>query len=95
MIGVVSPEGSQEEIGGIAGVNYGTIKNCNFTGAVSGQKSVGAITGINKSYGQIFECTANAVVLATDYTGGIAGVNEGIIDACINESKVYSVANFI
>ena len=49
---------------------------------------MGAITGINKSYGQIFECTANAVVLATDYTGGIAGVNEGIIDACINESKV-------
>ena len=36
--GVVSPEGSQEEIGGIAGVNYGTIKNCTFTGAVSGQK---------------------------------------------------------
>ena len=86
--GVVSPEGSQEEIGGIAGVNYGTIKNCTFTGAVSGQKSVGAIAGINKSYGQIFECTSNAIVLATDYSGGIAGVNEGIIDACINESKV-------
>jgi len=88
VIGVVSPEGSQEEIGGIVGVNYGTIINCSFTGAVSGQKSVGAIAGINKSYGQIFECKTNAVVLATDYTGGIAGVNEGIIDACTNESRV-------
>ena len=86
--GVVSPEGSQEEVGGIVGVNYGTIKNCTFTGAVSGQKSVGAIAGINKSYGQIFECKSNAIVLATDYSGGIAGVNEGIIDACINESRV-------
>ena len=38
---------TEEEIGGIAGVNYGTIKNCTFTGAVSGQKSVGAIAGIN------------------------------------------------
>lgn len=88
VVGVVSPEGSQEEIGGIAGVNYGTIKNCTFTGAVSGQKSVGAIVGINKSYGQIFECRSNAIVLATDYTGGIAGVNEGIIDACTNDSRV-------
>lgn len=88
VVGAVSPEGTQEEIGGIAGVNYGTIKNCTFTGAVSGQKSVGAIAGINKSYGQILECKSNAIVLATDYTGGIAGVNEGIIDACINESRV-------
>lgn len=88
VVGVVSPEGSQEEIGGIAGVNYGTIKNCTFTGAVSGQKSVGAIAGINKSLGQILECKSNAIVLATDYSGGIVGVNEGIVDACVNESKV-------
>ena len=86
--GAVIPAGSQVEVGGIAGVNYGMIKDCYFEGTVCGVETVGAITGMNKSMGKVLSCNSNAVVLATDYTGGIVGVNEGIVDDCINKSRV-------
>ena len=86
--GAVVPTGSQVEVGGIAGVNYGTIQNCYFEGTVCGVEAVGTIVGINKSMGKILSCNTNALVLATDFTGGIAGINEGLIDDCINKSRV-------
>lgn len=86
--GEIHPSGSQENIGGIAGVNYGTITNCSFAGEVHGINSVGAVAGINKGTGNIISCSSNALVLATNYTGGIAGTNEGVLSACTNESSV-------
>lgn len=86
--GAVVPTGSQEEIGGIAGVNYGTIQKCYFEGTVCGVETVGAIAGRNQSSGQILNCSSNALVMATDNTGGVAGVNNGIIDDCINKSRI-------
>lgn len=86
--GEMKPQGSQTSIGGIAGANYGTIANSSFTGAITGIDSVGAIVGINKGTGNIISCSSNALVLATNYTGGIAGTNEGVISACTNESSV-------
>ena len=86
--GIVRPEGSQEQIGGLAGVNYGVVENCSFTGSVRGKKSVGAVAGINKSTGKIISCRSNASVTATYYTGGIAGKNEGQISGCRSESSV-------
>lgn len=86
--GTVRPSGSQIEVGGIVGVNYGTIQECSFKGTVCGIEAVGAIAGINKSTGQILGCSSDAIVMATNDTGGIAGVNAGIIDDCTNNSKV-------
>lgn len=88
LAGAVVMTGSQQEIGAIAGVNYGLIQNCTFTGTVYGTESVGAIAGYNTSSGQIIGCRSNAVVLAKDNTGGIVGVNAGIIDNCISESAI-------
>ena len=42
------------KIGGIAGVNFGLIRDCSFNGRVSGLKSTGGITGLN--YGDIINC---------------------------------------
>lgn len=86
--GTVTPEGTQTEIGGIAGVNYGVIKNSSFSGSICGIESVGAIVGLNKSSGQVLNCNSNAVVVATDNTGGIVGVNEGIVDGCTSRSQI-------
>lgn len=86
--GEMEPTGSQENIGGIAGVNYGTITDCSFEGSVCGIESVGAIAGINKATGNIVSCSSTALVLATNYTGGIAGTNEGVISACKSESSI-------
>ena len=43
--GEVSPSGSQDQVGGIVGVNYGSIENCKFTGNVVGDTDVGGIAG--------------------------------------------------
>lgn len=86
--GTILPTGSQMDIGGVAGVNYGTIENCSFAGTICGQENVGGIVGTNKLFGQILNCSSNALILATNRTGGIAGVNEGIIEECLNRSKI-------
>lgn len=88
VLGKIVPTGSQENIGGIVGVNYGTVNNCSFIGEVYGINSVGAIAGFNKDTGNIISCTSNALVLATNYTGGIAGNNEGKIADCVSKSSV-------
>lgn len=86
--GTMIPTGSQIDIGGIAGVNYGTIEGCSFAGTICGQENVGGIVGTNKLFGQVLNCSTNALILATNRTGGIAGVNEGTIEECLNRSKI-------
>ncbi len=86
--GSVRPEGSQNQIGGVVGVNYGTVEHCSFKGGVNGQDEVGAIAGVNKNTGTLTSCTSNATVSATNHTGGIAGKNEGLISWCLSESDV-------
>ena len=86
--GQVMPSGSQENVGGIAGCNYGTISGCSFVGSVNGESNVGAIAGTNKSTGKIVNCTSRAVLVAVTQTGGIAGDNQGLISSCSSESGV-------
>ena len=49
---------------------------------------VGAIAGINKPGANITNCLSDAVVTATNQTGGIAGKNEGLISECVSRSRV-------
>lgn len=86
--GTILPTGSQIDIGGIAGVNYGIIESCSFAGTICGQENVGGIVGTNKLFGQVLSCSSNALILATNRTGGIAGVNEGTIEECLSRSKI-------
>jgi len=86
--GYLVPTGSKTEIGGIAGVNYGTIQNCTFNGTIYGENAVGGIVGENTLYGQVLNCGSNAIVVATNNAGGIAGINKGTISNCLSESKV-------
>lgn len=86
--GAITSEGSCERIGGLAGVNYGTINQCSFEGNVDGKTEVGAIAGVNKSTGKILDCSSQADVTATNKTGGIVGNNEGLVTGCLSESSV-------
>ncbi len=86
--GYVRMEGSGENIGGLAGVNFGTLSGCRFTGDVSASKSVGGIVGYNKADGKIVDCRSAGTVTGTNGTGGICGENKGIIKDCNNESTI-------
>lgn len=86
--GEVNLEGSGENAGGIAGVNFGTIDGCAFHGSISGKTGAGGIVGYNKADGMILSCSVTGAVEATDRTGGICGENKGIIQQCVNRSTV-------
>jgi hypothetical protein len=86
--GKVTPAGSQDKVGGIAGVNYGQIINVNFSGQVSGDTDVGGIVGSNEKSGQIRRCTSGADVVGNHSTGGIAGNNHGVLNNCSNTGDI-------
>lgn len=90
--GYIAPKGSMKNIGGIAGINYGTIENCKFYGSILAKEAAGGIVGRNMASANIIVCTNEASVAATRRTGGIAGYNEGVIAGCVNNGEVNSTS---
>ena len=88
VVGRVAPAGSAKYVGGIAGINAGTIARCSFRGSVAGSGGVGGIAGCNEAAGQLVNCTAYGAVTGEHYTGGVAGENYGSIVSCTNEARV-------
>ena len=75
----VSVEGSESNIGGVVGLNYGRITNSYATGAVTGTgENVGGLVGSNG--GDIMNSYATGTVTGTgDNIGGLVGSNGGDI----------------
>lgn len=86
--GWVAPGGEKGTVGGIAGVNKGTITNCQFSGAVEGGTEVGGITGRNDDTGVLDRCTSRSIITGKSCTGGVAGQNSGSITSCTNVGAV-------
>ena len=86
--GLVAPEGSRSTVGGLAGENRGTIQNCTFQGAVTGENTVGGLVGRNSDSGQVLDCTVTGTVAGRTATGGIAGRNAGLLLRCTNRAGV-------
>ena len=76
--------------GAIAGCNYGTIENCkNFAAVTAYNNTAGGIVGSLKQGGLVRNClNAGSVKVGITYAGGIAGQNEGTIDASMNTGSV-------
>lgn len=90
--GNVTPSGENSVIGGIAGENYGVIKNCTFTGTVSGTQNVGGVVGMNGYTGEVINCRVSGEILGESMTGGIAGYNQGILTKCKSDVRVNHVS---
>ena len=86
--GFVAPGGTKETIGGIAGINRGTLLNCQFIGAVTGAAEVGGLVGRNETNGTVARCTARVFVSGKSKTGGLVGCNEGAISSSTNVGAV-------
>ena len=84
--GSIAPENGSSQLGGLAGVNRGTVLNCSFSGSVSGKNQVGGLVGLN--YGSIRGCSVSGSVDGKRMTGGIAGSNEGLIADCSSAASV-------
>ncbi|MGM9587619.1 MAG: hypothetical protein ACI3VA_09050, partial [Candidatus Limivicinus sp.] len=90
--GTVSPSGKAENVGGIAGENYGYLYNCEFTGTIKGKTSVGGIVGLNGTTGKIVNCKTSGSMKGEKMTGGIVGCNLGIVESCENSSFINTVS---
>lgn len=86
--GTVAPDGSQSQVGGIVGVNYGEILSCSFSGRVIGDNEVGGIAGVNGDSGENRLCNSDATITGNHSTGGIVGNNHGVINNCKNTGSV-------
>ena len=78
-------------VGGIAGVNFGTIKTSYVTGKVGGGKEVGGLAGLNSRTATVMASYSTASVTSGDrgsVVGGIVGHNEGTIKACYSTGNV-------
>ena len=89
--GTVAPGGTSMQIGGIAGVNKGTITGCRFDGVVAGLEQAGGIAGVNTLGGTIENCQVLGSVTGDHFSGGITGENNGVILNCVNRASVNAV----
>ncbi len=90
--GDIQPEGSHNQVGGIAGSNSGSIIGCSFSGSLSGSEQVGGLAGINTVSGIIDSCSVNGELFGDHFVGGIAGENNGVIRNCVNSAEVNTSA---
>ena len=86
--GNVEPAGDNDRVGGIVGLNRGTVSGCLFNGSVSGRSCVGAVAGQNEATGLITACRASGTVFGLGQAGGIVGQNNGSVMECENRSFV-------
>ncbi|MBR5343133.1 MAG: hypothetical protein IK149_04480 [Oscillospiraceae bacterium] len=90
--GSVCPGGTRINVGGLAGVNGGTIENCSFSGTVTALENVGGLVGTNGESGAILSCRFEGEVRAEHQSGGVAGKNLGLIEKCRNAGAVNNVS---
>lgn len=86
--GEVIASDEKECIGGLCGVNYGTIRNCSFQGTVSGKTTVGGLVGVNEGTGVVLDSTVGGRVTGYYSTGGLVGRNHGTVNHCDNRACV-------
>ncbi|MBR0040008.1 MAG: hypothetical protein IJP64_01360 [Oscillospiraceae bacterium] len=84
--GRVTPDGTREYIGGLCGVNEGTVKDCSFSGEVRGVNNVGGLIGLNT--GTATGCGFDGLVCGEHQVGGVAGKNAGMLFNCENRGAV-------
>ena len=86
--GTINPSGDDSQVGGIIGVNRGTVNACIFNGSVNGKSCVGAVAGQNESTGVITRCRVSGTVFGLGQAGGIVGQNNGSVLDCENRSFI-------
>ncbi|NTU58631.1 MAG: hypothetical protein HGB00_06895, partial [Chlorobiaceae bacterium] len=78
-------------IGGLVGINYGTITNCSSGGSVgrNTQTRYGTYSGglVGNNYGTITNCYSIGSVTAEADAGGLVGQNNGTISNCYSTAS--------
>ncbi len=86
--GSVAPSGSGDAVGGVVGINRGTLEDCSFTGTVQGETRTGGVVGVNEAGGVVRRCGTDGGVFGKNMTGGVVGENRGTVTDCANRAYV-------
>ncbi len=78
-------------VGGLVGVNWGTVSNSYATSSVTGSFSVGGLAGLN--LGTVSNSYATGSVTGDNNIGGLVGWNEGNVRNSYSTGNVSGVAN--
>ncbi len=83
--------GSGNSVGGVVGLNLGTVINCAFSGSVSGSDHVGGVVGYND--GTVKNCYNTGTVTGAGgfvgyNSGGVVGYNSGSVENCYNTGNI-------
>jgi len=91
----VNITGSAGNIGGLVGQMVATcyVTRCYSTGAVSGERYVGGLVGVNDE-GTVIDCYSTGAVSGERYVGGLAGENRGSLIRCYSTGMVSSTAQY-
>jgi len=81
-----SVTGSGDIIGGLVGMNKGTLTQCYSIGIVHGGSDVGGLVGYNEQ--SVIQCFSIATVIGKYYVGGLAGGNSGAVTLCSSRGEV-------
>ncbi len=80
--------GASNVVGGLAGVNSGTVIGCRAACDVSGEDEAGGLVGTNS--GTIRHCCATGNVESADGpAGGLVAINSGEISGCCAKADVF------
>lgn len=71
----------KQGVGGLAGANMGKISNSYVTGSVSGEMIVGGLVGTDIATSQTDNCCTNVKLNGMAYSGGLIGMNYGVINS--------------
>jgi hypothetical protein len=86
----------EENVGGVVGVNFGTIRAATASGDVtgSGEFNTGGLVGFAGNESLIQNATASVSVTGTNATGGVAGQNRGTIQTATAFGDVSGSGRF-
>jgi hypothetical protein len=73
-------------VGGLIGVNFGTVSNSYLIGSVKGGQTVGGLIGQND--GTVSNCYSTGSVKGTSAVGGLIGLNSGLVSNCYSTAIV-------
>lgn len=93
--GTVTSDNSSDTLGGIVGVNFGTVSGCTFLGTVTGAGVSGGVVGLNGASGTVSGCTGGGTVTSKFTVGGVVGKNYGVVSDCTNTGSVNADSSWV
>lgn len=91
--GSILSQGDPGQVGGIVGLNFGTIENVSAQPmdiGITGDIRVGGLVGFNDTEGAVRNSFFDGKVVSLGSVGGIAGLNKGLIINSAANGDIYS-----